>query len=216
MSLKARVKYRMDELGMNPAQVSKAAGFAPTFIRDLLDGRKKSVRTDTLEKLAEVLQVTTAWLHGDGPIAIAAGAISEGVTEGFQAVPIYDIRASAGAGALVEDGAPSGYQPYRIAEIDRWNIEQLAVIQVGGDSMWETLHDGDKVLVNRGEQRIVKPGIYILAYEGELLVKRCQRNLNDGSVMVSSDNPAYASFKVDDPEVLNVIGRVVWIGRALG
>lgn len=201
---------------MNPAQVSKAAGFAPTFIRDLLDGRKKSIRADALEKLAEVLQVTPAWLHGDGPMTVSAGSLPDAAVEDFQPVPIYDIRASAGAGALVEDGTPSGWQPYRASELTRWNIDDLAVIQVGGDSMWETLHDGDKVLVNRGEKRIVKPGIYILAYEGELLVKRCQRNLNDGSVMVSSDNPAYQSFIVNDPDKLNVLGRVVWIGRALG
>jgi phage repressor protein C with HTH and peptisase S24 domain len=206
----------MDELDMNPAQVSKAAGFAPTFIRDLLDGRKKSIRADALEKLAEVLQVTPAWLHGDGPMTVSAGSLPDAAVEDFQPVPIYDIRASAGAGALVEDGTPSGWQPYRASELTRWNIDDLAVIQVGGDSMWETLHDGDKVLVNRGEKRIVKPGIYILAYEGELLVKRCQRNLNDGSVMVSSDNPAYQSFIVNDPDKLNVLGRVVWIGRALG
>lgn len=167
-----------------------------TFLTDLT----RNLRGDTLEKVQKALQDMGAPSPESDVLQVA----------------IYDIRASAGAGALVEDGTPSGWQPYRASEIDRWNIEDLAVIQVGGDSMWETLHDGDKVLVNRGERRIVKPGIYILAYEGELLVKRCQRNLNDGSVMVSSDNPAYASFKVDDPEVLNVIGRVVWIGRALG
>lgn len=216
MTLKARVKFRMTELGMNPAQVSKAAGFAPTFVRDLLENRKKSIRADALAKLAEALDVTPGWLNGEGPLTASAGALTGKAGEEVHQVAIYDIRASAGAGALVEDGEPSGWQPYRASEIDRWNIGDLAVIQVGGDSMWETLHDGDKVLVNRGERRIVKPGIYIIAYEGELLVKRCQRNLNDGSVIVSSDNPAYQSFRVDDPEVLNVIGRVVWIGRALG
>lgn len=181
-------------------QVSDSAGVPYTTLHTFLNDPARNLRGDTLEKVQKALQ------------DMGAPAPEGDVLQ----VAIYDIRASAGAGALVEDGTPSGWQPYRASEIDRWRIEDLAVIQVGGDSMWETLHDGDKVLVNRGERRIVKPGIYILAYEGELLVKRCQRNLNDGSVMVSSDNPAYASFKVDDPEVLNVIGRVVWIGRALG
>lgn len=216
MGLKQRIEYRMKELGMNSAQVSKDAGFAPTFIRDLLEGRKQSMRSEAVDKIAEVLQVTPEWLKGKGPLTTSGGAIAEARSEEVLQVGIYDIRASAGAGALVEDAAPSAWQPYRASELARWNIDDLAVIQVGGDSMWETLHDGDKVLVNRGERRIVKPGIYIIAYEGELLVKRCQRNLNDGSVLVSSDNAAYASFKVDQPDTLNVIGRVVWIGRALG
>ncbi len=183
-------------------KVAARAKVPVTTLYSFTGGKAKRMLSDTERKVLKAL--------ADMAPEIAA------VKEEFQPVPIYDIRASAGAGALVEDGAPSGYQPYRLQEISRWNFDDLAVIQVGGDSMWETLHDGDKVLVNRGERRIVKPGIYILAYEGELLVKRCQRNLNDGSVMVSSDNPAYQSFIVDDAERLDVIGRVVWIGRALG
>lgn len=216
MSLTTRIKYRMNELGMNPAQVSKAAGFAPTFVRDLLEGRKKSMRADSLQSLAEALKVTPAWLNGEGALHVAGGSTAATLRDDIAIVPIFDIRASAGAGALVDDGQPTAFQPYREAELSRWNINDLAVIQVGGDSMWETLHDGDKVLVNRGERRIVKPGIYILGYEGELLVKRCQRDLNDGAVIVSSDNPAYQTFRVTDADRLDVLGRVIWIGRALG
>lgn len=182
-------------------KVAARAKVPVTTLYSFTGGKAKRMLSDTERKVIKALSEMT-------PEAV--------IKEDFQPVPIYDIRASAGAGALVEDGAPSGWQPYRITEIDRWNIDDLAVIQVGGDSMWETLHDGDKVLVNRAEKRIVKPGIYILAYEGELLVKRCQRNLNDGSVIVSSDNTAYQSFTVNDPDKLNVLGRVVWIGRALG
>lgn len=183
--------------------VAEQAGVPPTTLYSFVSGKAKRMMDDTRDKVIRALEV----LQADGAAP---------VPEDFTPVPIFDIRASAGAGALMEDGAPTAYQPYRESELSRWNLTDLAVIQVGGDSMWETLHDGDKVLVNRGERRIVKPGIYIIAYEGELLVKRCQRNLNDGSVLVSSDNPAYASFKVDEPDRLNVIGRVVWIGRALG
>ena len=139
--------------------------------------------------------------------------------EQYLSVPIYDIRASAGDGSLVEDGQPTGFQPYReqeISRLSRANVEDLAVIQVAGDSMWDTLHDGDKVLVERTVKRIVRDGIYIIAYEGELLVKRCQRDLENGHVIVKSDNKAYDSFRIKDGDQLNVVGRVIWIGRALG
>lgn len=62
----------------------------------------------------------------------------------------------------------------------------------------------------------MKDGIYVIAFEEELLVKRCQRNLEDGSVLVSSDNKAYSPFTVSTVDRLEVIGRVIWIGRALG
>ena len=155
--------------------------------------------------------------YKDGGVPETAPRVHNG--EPVLTVPIYDIRASAGAGALVEDGEPTGFQPYReqeLARLTRASTMDLAVIQVAGDSMWETLHDGDKVLVDRTVNRVVRDGIYILAFEGELLVKRCQRDLQNGDVIVKSDNPAYDSFRITDSERLDVIGRVIWIGRSLG
>lgn len=134
-------------------------------------------------------------------------------------VPVYDIRASAGAGALVEDGEPTAHQIFReqfIHRITKAHLTDLSVIQVSGDSMWETLHDGDTVLVDRSVTRIVKDGIYILRLEDELLVKRCARDLEDKSVLIISDNPRYPVQRVKRPDQLTVLGRVIWIGRALG
>lgn len=199
--------------GLTPSELARNAGMSTTTLTRFLnsDDHQFTLSGKTITKIADATGIP---FEGDAPAALPPRV--RGKVDEFISVPIFDIRASAGAGALVEDGEPSAWQPYRANEIGRWNIDDLAVIQVGGDSMWETLHDGDKVLVNRGERRIVKPGIYIIAYEGQLLVKRCQRNLNDGSVLVSSDNKAYDSFVVSEPGQLDVIGRVVWIGRALG
>ena len=187
------------------ARVADAAEISPTTLYSFVKRPSANLRGDTLLKVQEAL----VRLIGRDEIPVL-------IPENISSIPIYDIRASAGAGALVEDGEPTGYQPFREPELARFNPADLAVIQVGGDSMWETLHDGDKVLVNRAEKRIVKPGIYILAYEGTLIVKRCQRNLETGAVIVQSDNPDYETFTVTDADVLDVIGRVVWIGRALG
>lgn len=146
-------------------------------------------------------------------------AVHNTSNESFLTVPIYDIRASAGAGALVEDGEPTGYQPYRqqeLARLTRSSSDSLAVIQVAGDSMWETLHDGDKVLVDRSVERVVRDGIYVLNFEGELLVKRCQRDLETKDIIVASDNAAYKTMTVSSEHNFTVIGRVIWIGRALG
>lgn len=154
---------------------------------------------------------TPARQKADGSVTIAG--------EAFLTVPVYDIRASAGAGALVEDGPPTTHQVFRenfLRRLTRTSLDNLSVIQVSGDSMWETLHDGDAVLVDRSVTRIVKDGIYILQLEGELLVKRCARDLEDGSVLVISDNPKYPQQRVKKADRLSVLGRVIWMGRAVG
>lgn len=194
-------------------EACEAFGFKyPTYAGH--ENGQRGMRADAMARYAKAYNVSVEWLlTGKKSSLTVRGADS------VLSVPIYDIRASAGAGALVEDGEPTGYQPYREQELHRLtkaDTANLAVIQVAGDSMWETLHDGDKVLVDRTVDRIVRDGIYILAFEGELLVKRCQRDLENGHVIVKSDNPAYDTFRITNGDRLDVIGRVIWIGRALG
>ena len=65
-------------------------------------------------------------------------------------------------------------------------------------------------------KKVGRDGIYILALDEDLLVKRCQVDLQSGAVIVISDNQAYETVRVTERERLNVLGRVIWIGRALG
>ncbi len=170
---------------------------------------------DAREKLAKLLGGSPDDYRDSHALSTAPRDVGEPI----QSVPIYDIRASAGPGALAEDGEPIGYQPYRQQELDRItraDIQHLAVIRVAGDSMEPTLSNADLVLVDRSVQRIGRDGLYIIAVEEDLLVKRCQIDLETRAVIVISDNPAYETIRVTDRDRLDVLGRVVWLGRVLG
>lgn len=196
-----------------PAKVARLAKIRPSTLYSFLDGKTANMRTDTHEKVLAALSALEA-TNGTS-VAPKVRSISEDIVT----VPIYDIRASAGAGALVNDETVETFQPFRagqLSRLSRTRTENLAVITVSGDSMWETLHDGDNVLIDRSVTRVVREGIYILLFEEELLVKRCQRNLETGGLMIISDNPAYPMQEVNNLERFQVLGRVVWIGRALG
>jgi len=120
---------------------------------------------------------------------------------------------------MAEDGEPIGYQPYRqqeLSRITRTAEDNLAVIRVAGDSMEPTLANADQVLVDRSVRKVGRDGIYIIALEDDLLVKRCQVDLQTRHIIVKSDNPAYETMTVTDAERVEVLGRVIWIGRVLG
>ena len=90
------------------------------------------------------------------------------------------------------------------------------MIEVQGDSMQPTMMDGDMLLVNSQVNQI-RDGIYVLRFDGLLMVKRLQRQPG-GHVMVTSDNPAYTPFTVDlndESTEFSVLGKVVWVGRRL-
>jgi hypothetical protein len=51
------VSRRLDELGLGPVEAATRAGLERTYIRDIVQGKKLSVRTDKLESLARALQL---------------------------------------------------------------------------------------------------------------------------------------------------------------
>lgn len=218
--------------GTSLKALSEAVGRNHAYLQQFVEKGSPKVLPEAVRyKLAEKLGVDEVMLRAPAKGKVvsmaerrrgAVAAVPDELTFGedtYLPVPVYDIRASAGAGALVEDGPPTAHQIFReqfLRRVTRTRLSDLSVIQVAGDSMWETLHDGDAVLVDRSVTRVVKDGIYILLLEGELLVKRCQRDLSDGAVVVKSDNPRYDPFRVTDVDRLEVLGRVIWMGRVLG
>lgn len=58
------LRFLMDAKKMNPRSLSLKAGLNATAVRDMLEGRAKFPRYDTVEALAEALEVTPAQLMG--------------------------------------------------------------------------------------------------------------------------------------------------------
>ena len=133
-------------------------------------------------------------------------------------VPQYDLGASAGPGSIAEDDRPRSHLAFDSKWLRRLasDPKQLSMIRVEGDSMLPTLSDGDEILVDRGDAADrLRDGIYVLRMEGALMVKRLALNPAARRVAVKSDNAAYPSWSDCNPTDVDVVGRVVWVGRRL-
>ncbi|MFN3686120.1 XRE family transcriptional regulator [Salinarimonas sp.] len=117
----ARIRERLDELGLDPTPTSVRAGLSASAIRNILDGKSKSPRGDTLMRLSIVLKTSVEWLatgkgeryvdHDDseliedanGPAGIAEvsgrGRVGAKVQAGF--IPEFDLKAGASFGGGV-------------------------------------------------------------------------------------------------------------------
>lgn len=136
----------------------------------------------------------------------------------FARLPLFDIRASAGRGSLAQDGEPIGFRLFDhnwLKSVTRSPLGQLAVIQVDGDSMEVTLHTGDHVLVDLGRKALAQPGMFVLELQGELVVKRVSMDFSAQTVTLVSDNTKYPPQQIADVDRLNVVGRVIWVGRSV-
>jgi phage repressor protein C with HTH and peptisase S24 domain len=132
-------------------------------------------------------------------------------------LPVYDIDAPAGDGPYVTDDDPIyeiAFSPKMLSGLTNATNNELAVLQVRGDSMSPTLVDGDQVLVDVTKKNINYDGVFLLRYDDALRIKRIDKNPSTNHFLVKSDNPIYDPFEVE-AENLDVVGRVVWVGRRL-
>ncbi len=146
----------------------------------------------------------------------AGQAVSAGIWDEFDLVPLYDVEVSAGPGCFVDGHeaiiAQMAFRKYWLRQ-EGLQAQHLAVVRARGDSMEPTINEGDVLLLDRTRREPEGGYIYIVQTNSELRAKRLQRMI-DGSVRVSSDNRAYADEVVDreDLHYLHIVGRVVWKG----
>lgn len=135
------------------------------------------------------------------------------------AVPRLALGASAGPGSLQEDEIAAG----ALAFDARWlralggRPDMLSLIRVDGESMSPTLNDGDDIMVDRsdGADRL-RDGIYVLRMDDVLMVKRVALTPRRGRFSVRSDNPLYPAWEDVEPDLVSIVGRVIWAGRRVG
>ena len=72
------LRLLMEKQGLNPRSLSLKAGLNATAVRDMLDGRSRFPRYDTIQAMANVLDTTPALLMGDVDAAQEVAAKGQG------------------------------------------------------------------------------------------------------------------------------------------
>lgn len=174
-------------------------------------------RTGKLVEIAEALGVRPQWLRsGEEPREaewVAAGDGAAPVMDDFTLVPQYAVTASLGAGREIVSEQIVDHLAFKtewLRSAMGLNPGKCALITAKGDSMEPAIGDGDLLLLDLRELRTLDPSVYVLRHEDSLYAKRVQR-LTDGQLRIISDNKFYEPETVD-PQDVEIIGRVVWIG----
>jgi transcriptional regulator with XRE-family HTH domain len=71
----------MEQRGLNPRSLSLKAGLNATAVRDMLDGRSRFPRYDTIQALSEALGTTPALLMGDSEAVREVSAKGQGFAQ---------------------------------------------------------------------------------------------------------------------------------------
>ncbi|ODP36696.1 S24 family peptidase [Sphingomonas turrisvirgatae] len=188
--------------GESLAALSRLIGRNPAYLQQFVTrGTPRWLAEADRRKLARYLGIADAALGG--PVA-----------EGMVAVLRIDAGASAGPGRAVDAERRSEML------LDPGLLRRLGVrpdtastLRVEGASMEPNLFDGDEILVDRARRTLgPRAGIFVFRRDGLLSVKRLRAIGQE--VEVVSDNPRFETLVVP-AGAIDVIGRVVWLHRAL-
>jgi SOS-response transcriptional repressor LexA len=195
-SIYARIKKRLDDIGMSERQASILSVGNPQFVRNIRKGASQSPRGDNIIKLARVLKVSESWLMGTSADAY----------EYMSSPKRFGVR----FGGVVEAGAfrpqndmsqDDDYRSIALPHDSRFPLSAQYAFSVMGDSMTrERIFEGMHVLavdVMTWERLHGQPRDGQLARtrnshpERELTVKKLRLFTDRMELQPCSDNPAW-------------------------
>lgn len=224
-----RLKLVREDRGISQAALADRVGVKQQTIGALESGGAR--KTAYLVQIAEALGVDAGWLQtgrGRAPTLGEHAGEHLGNTPDLPPAPIdrdvlyapeYDVRAAAGDGFVIDHETQKGAWPFPrsyLRHVLGISSNELAVIEVVGDSMSPTLESGDRVLVDLKDRRPAPPGLFVLWDGDGTVVKRVERVLNSRPALlaITSDNPRHRTYERPAEEI-SIVGRVVWYARRL-
>lgn len=220
MTIGDRIKERLEDLGISQAELARRVKVSQPTINALIKG--SATGSKHLHTIASELETSPAFLSGEtddqSPISPRRSSMDALADElDLAIIPEIDIGYSMGGGTITESYEQTGIVPFSrswLRSVMLGSFDDLFVARGDGDSMEPTLHDGDIVLIDTAQKSIRKQDrIWAVSY-GELgMIKRVRRS-PDGSYILNSDNKVVSPISCADDE-MQVIGRVVWIGRQI-
>lgn len=199
-----RIRGLVVKSGLSMRELSRRMRLNPVSLSQWVKG-KYEPNKDAVAVLAEYFGVSPAYIqYGEGE-----APNEETFSPDTISIPLYNVSASCGGGAFVENEAV--LRNIRVTKdfLRRYapsaNPKALNIISVSGDSMSPTMEDGDAVIVDTSDTEVKRDGLYAIQMNGSLFVKRLQVMPN--GVRIISDNPLYPPIDMGEQDSLFVIGK---------
>ncbi|OBU53827.1 XRE family transcriptional regulator [Stenotrophomonas maltophilia] len=224
MTMGTRLKEALALRGKQPPALIAGLGVSKGAVYNILNDTTKpdKVWADTVWRICQYLRIRPEWLiYGDGPMTSEASVVAAN-DDDYADVTGYSQAAGLGAGAEADEYAETHSLKFKKTSLRRRGIynRPLAVYYGKGDSMEPTIEDGDAILFDTSDTRVVDGALYLIQVHGaanpEYYVKRAE--ILDGITFFRSDNPNgdhqwQKPRRMDSKrEPITVVGRVHWIG----
>lgn len=227
MCLGAKLKIRRKQMGLSQEQLGDLVDFHVNTVRRWENG-SRSPDADTLQKLAQALDTTTAYLLGetDDPARPDAPQTASKVAKLPESnahetrvvwVPVVspDVKVCCGEGNLYPEEVAweeIGQYPIPFSDLAGygWQVRDkgIRILTVEGDSMEPRIEDGDKVLF--ADVQPLSGDVAVVTYMERLLVRGI--TFESKRVRLTAFNPEYSEIVVpirEEMDELCILGKVI-------
>ncbi|MCG8552981.1 MAG: helix-turn-helix domain-containing protein [Desulfobacterales bacterium] len=188
------------ELGINRSGISHARN-------------KNHIPDNWIIKLFRRFRVNPDWVDtGKGPVFID-GKPRDDASE-FRRIPKVAARLSAGTGSFECGPDISQFLSFPSAWLARkGSAAAMVAMEVFGQSMEPLIREGDTVLIDQSQTRIMAGAIYAVGVDDTILVKRLEKHPD--ALVLCSDNLDFSPIHLDIHalEKVRILGRVIWSCR---
>lgn len=214
-----RLRELRTAAGMTQEQFADVAGTTKQYVGRLEKGFNKDPNPKLIEAWAKHFKVRMEWITsgsgGKNPEK------SDPVQDDWDDITGYSQAAGLGDGVEADEYAETHSLKFKASSLRRKGLHarNLAIYYGKGDSMEPTIKDGDAIMFDTSDTKVVDGALYLVQLHGaanaEYYVKRAM--VLDGAVYFQSDNPAgdhswKKPKKMDSPRnQITVVGRVRWI-----
>jgi phage repressor protein C with HTH and peptisase S24 domain len=206
------------ETGKSLSAIAKEAGVASTTLTRPVNNpdHKFSVKQATLEAVERVTGIPFDGFRTGNNTSPERFEVGDATPENIELIPVYDVAASAGHGAVAEYEAQThslAFPPDYLKRLTSSSPGNLSIISVKGESMEPTLLDDDIVLLDTSKTNLSYDGLFVLRFDDALHVKRIGRSPKKRHITIISDNRnLYPPMEATISDV-QAIGKVLWYGR---
>ena len=204
-----RIKELREKKGMTQSELGKAIGTTKQNIFKYESGAVDTIPNKKLQGLAKALDVEPWEILGwDGPWNSQKG-------ENYISIPLISQKISAGYGEDFLDDDSITMKRIQIPESLTKGVADKSTLvsaEVKGDSMIDAnIFPGDYVFFSKG--LIKGEGIYVIAFAGDIMVKRLAFDAPKNKLSIISENKNYPVRIIDtESDGVRILGKVIgWI-----
>jgi phage repressor protein C with HTH and peptisase S24 domain len=132
----------------------------------------------------------------------------------FKYIPKVAARLSAGTGSFESEENITDYLSFQTKWLaGKGAANSMVAMEVFGQSMEPVIREGDTVLIDQSQNRIIAGTIYAVGVEDTILIKRLEKHPD--KLVLSSDNKSYEPIyiKREETDMVRIIGKVIWSCR---